>query len=156
MFSLVLQHFSLERCSEHKLPSLDSVGGLTIGPQEYWAIIKRSMQYQEINVEYIPLISPQSVESEYPIHMKQRFRNKSVHYKFHILSAHIITEASSVSTINSSAFCQHFPKVCSMSHWYVCVSTHMSRQLRRQSFVKELNNVYCKRSPLDNFMRRIL
>ena len=43
MFSLVLQHFSLERCSQHKLPSLDSVGGLTIGPQEYWATIKRSM-----------------------------------------------------------------------------------------------------------------
>ena len=43
MFSLVLQHFSLEQCSQHKLPSLDSVGGLTIGPQEYWATIKRSM-----------------------------------------------------------------------------------------------------------------
>ena len=43
MFSLVLQQFSLERCSQHKLPSLDSVGGLTIGPQEYWANIKRSM-----------------------------------------------------------------------------------------------------------------
>ena len=41
MFSLVLQKFTLEASSQHPLPSLESVGGLTIGPKEYWANLKR-------------------------------------------------------------------------------------------------------------------